>query len=95
MADTRKEKLQALLDAIEASKAKMEKQQLMEVLQKKQPAPSIIPEDMRIAPEYEAAPATTASPPVNLPFTEGAPQVAQPLPYSPKKNKSRLYRMMQ
>jgi len=99
MADTRKEKLQAMLDAIEASKSEMGKQQLMEVLRKKQPPKqSIIPDDMRQEPEYEAAPATNEPPrSVNLPYTGDAPPTAQPLPYSPQKDKkkTRLYRMMQ
>jgi hypothetical protein len=100
MADTRKEKLQAMLDAIEASKANMGKQQLMEVLRKKEAAKqSIIPEDMRREPEYEAAPATVGEPQrvENLPFTEGSQQVVKPLPYLPgkKEKKTRLYRMMQ
>ncbi len=99
MADTRKEKLQAMLDAIEASKADMGKQQLMEILRKKEAAKqSIIPADMRQEPEYEAAPETNEPPrSVKLPYTGDAPPTAQPLPYSPQKDKkkTRLYRMMQ
>jgi hypothetical protein len=99
MADTRKEKLQAMLDAIEASKGEMGKQQLMEVLRKKQPLKkSIVPDDMRQEPEYEAAPATTEPPrAVNLPYTGDAPPTARPLPYFSEKDKKkiRLYRMMQ
>ena len=99
MADTRREKLQAMLDAMEASEVEMAKQQLMEVLRKKQsPKQSIIPDDMRQEPDYEAAPATNEPPrSVNLPYTGDAPPTAQPLPYSPQKDKkkTRLYRMMQ
>jgi len=100
MADTRKEKLQAMLDAIEASKADMGKQQLMEILRKKEAAKqSIIPADMRQEPEYEAAPATNEPPrSVNLPYIgDGPPKSVQTLPaFSDKdKKKTRLYRMMQ
>jgi hypothetical protein len=103
MADTRKEKLQAMLDAIEASKSEMGKQQLMEVLRKKQPPKqSIVPDDMRKDPKAGMVPLPHFQKEGEKPqikklphYGDGSDAVVVPLSGNTAKQKSRLYRMMQ
>ena len=103
MADTRREKLQAMLDAMEASEVEMAKQQLMEILGKKQPPKqSIVPDDMRKDPKEGMVPLPHFQKEGEKPqikklphYDDGSEAVAVPLSGNTVKQKSRLYRMMQ